>query len=361
MDGLRELATAEVSSELKFLAKKEFKYPTICIEHRPDGQSEFKESLRRPEQLRTFFQTGRNDTHSFKMAYIPMPGKKKVSADQGTFSALLRDMQLDAWVEHMICNEHYGFFYSGLASLNDHDKRLGDDDSAPHVASHFLGTTSKFVAWTCRWQPSTGRFVTKCLVLEDANENEWKSRMESDLELPNYARLFKQNADSVFFMPLLAAVQTLRWRKRRLMQNLGHIRGIESRTGHGSWGNGGFQMKRDSIPELTASLGAQLNSVTHTSKQLGALDAVLDYIIKGVEGSSINNTSHSSSSTRPTQDGRQDEHDPAPPGLGSVSDKSILEAARILEQECKASDELAHALEVRIRSQSSVVKFIPDF
>ena len=39
------------------------------------------------------------------------------------------------------------------------------------------------------------------------------------------------------------------------MTVLGVVRTVEERTGHGSWGTGRFEERRDAIPELTAELG----------------------------------------------------------------------------------------------------------
>ncbi|KAB5577514.1 hypothetical protein GE09DRAFT_1051720 [Coniochaeta sp. 2T2.1] len=126
----------------------------------------------------------------------------------------------------------------------------------------------------------------------------------------------------------------LKHREDHLQSCFTTIREIESITGHGSWGQG---IIADGNPtgtiELTAKLGRALNTVANVYKHLN----MVDLMWKHLEAMSLQMAATDIS------DGVR------------ASNNSIMEAIGILRQQSLQARDQAQYLEVRIRSQSSVL------
>lgn len=119
------------------------------------------------------------------------------------------------------------------------------------------------------------------------------------------------------------------------------VRGVESKTGHGSWGSGRFEEKREGITELTAELGRAGNTVGNTVKHLGIVQDVLDHLEGMKEGMRVDGVDLNE--------------------RVRASDESLLRAVGILGRQCGSLREQCGYLEARIRNQSSVVSTGRDF
>lgn len=324
MDGLRDLARSSLFS-VSFCSRPDDQFTTLSIARTANGFDTKVASLSRAE-LRNFFKCGSEiapagpsaTCYTLKLACIPADGFGQIYVDLSDFQNLLQTMELDPWIEHLIRSRSYGFHHSG---------RPGVDS----VASYFLGTTFLWTVWTCRRQES-GSFVTRCLVFGSKHVTFPRDFVQPN-GLSGHLAAFAKESHSALYLPFVLAINALRWREGALMRSLNTVRGVESKTGHGSWGAGRFTAERDSIPALTARLGSELNTVSNTTRHLSFVEAILDHLDHLEQ-----------------QDGETESSEAV-----RASDRSILCAARILRQQCSSAQAQCAYLELRIRSQSSVV------
>lgn len=287
---------------------------------------------------------GNNNPPSLRLASVFVSGPGRVYADQRVFEGVLREIEADVWVVHFLKTLPYGFHYS-------------DNATQPGgTVTYFLGTSFVWSLWTCRHVAETGRFVTKCLVLNPAgarfsierkavnitsdpvthdHPDGQRATMTHLTPLFEALNTFQGDAHSALWMPLVFAANALRWREKSILGVLDTIRMVESKTGHGSWGSGRFEESRDAIPELTAELGSAFNTVGNTMKHLGIIGQVLDYL-EEVEGRMARVGMEKSEGVK-------------------VSDASILEAVKMYRRQCLSAKEQCGYLEIRIRNQTSVL------
>ena len=106
------------------------------------------------------------------------------------------------------------------------------------------------------------------------------------------------------------------------------IRDVEAKTGHASWGvTGLFTEDRDHITNLTSRLGTALNTNSNTLKQLKIVESIWQYLEDHLPG---------------TEEDDADSH-------------QFLSAIDILRRQSLGAREQAQYIDLRIRSQSSVV------
>lgn len=323
MDGLRELAGSCPEFPLDFEDQPDTEFPAFSIESTPEGLRPSRGTLRQHELPRYFEETSGDKIYPLRLTCVGMgaPGRTTLKINSQTFREVLLNMQVDPWVEHLIRNQTYGFYHTGHPSTDE-------------VASYVLKIRHLMAVWTCR-RESAGNFTAKCLVIDSGNS---PAKLLGDrIGLERYLRVFQNEAHSALYVPFVFAVNGVRWMEHRLERIMGLVRRVEARTGHGTWGLGRFEEKRESIPNLTAAMATELNVVAVLPMHLRTIESAFHHLELLA--------SHESEA--------KNEH-------LRVTEASMLKAMSILRQECASVIQRCAVVEVRIRSQSSVVRY-PQF
>ena len=184
--------------------------------------------------------------------------------------------------------------------------------------------------WTCRWD-LTGNSTAKCLILDTGIAPD--SLLGDRIGLEKYLRAFVSDSQSALYVPFVLATSSLRWMEGRLDRILNVVRDVEERTGHGTWGAGSFREDRDSIPNLTAKLGTNLNVVAVLPVHLRTVKCTFSHMEHLAGQGSESKSEHL-----------------------RAREASMIGAIRILREECLAVTERCPVIETRVRSQSSVVR-----
>ncbi|KAK0648527.1 hypothetical protein B0T16DRAFT_444548 [Cercophora newfieldiana] len=317
MEGLRELAGNCSEFSLEFEDYPDDNFPAVSIESASDSPR-FRRCTLQQHELGAFFQDDATRNYSLRLICVGINtrGKTRLHVDGRAFREALQGMNLDPWIEHFIRTQEPGFHHSGFPSTDD-------------TASYSLKFRQLMAVWTCRRGP-TGNFSSKCIILDTGMSP--SSLLGDRIGLEKYLRVFQSEANSALYLPFVLATSSLRWMEGRLERILHVIRDVEERTGHGSWGRGRFEEERDSIPTLTATLGAQLNVVAVLPLHLRTVESTFCYVERLVGTLSETKDEH----LRP-------------------SEASMTEALRILKHECSVVIERCAVLETRVRSQTSVL------
>ncbi len=247
-----------------------------------------------------------------KIVCVPTDGRGGMFVAERTFSGILAELDADPWVEHLIQTSAYGFHYSGPATSG--------------MATYFLGTTFVWAVWTTR--PEKAGYTTRCLfVVPKPDAVSIHHRIRG---LVRCLTACEHNSQSWAYLPFALSLDVLRYRERSLLQCLDIIRDVEAKTGHGSWGvTGLFVEDRDHITNLTSRLGTALNKNGTTLKHLNIVESIWNYL-----------ENHLSKAEEDDADSHQ-----------------FLSAIDILRRQSSGAREQAQYLDLRIRSQSSVVSF----
>ncbi|KAH7120662.1 hypothetical protein EDB81DRAFT_766714 [Dactylonectria macrodidyma] len=324
MDGLRKLA---ISSPIRpnFSTSACDSFAVVHISPTLGG-FECKHADLRQADLRTFFQDGLieesrllGNVHNLKLVCVTY-GPDSVFINERVFGEILQEIGLDPWVERLILARTYGYYHSGQMTGNG-------------VATYYLGTSLVLTIWTTRQEQSG--FATKCVILVPVGDVFGGATMAfSQLaRLMTNFELFKNDSHSVLYLPFVLSVDAFTWRERDLMRGLDTIRAVESKTGHGLWIPSHFEAGRDDITNLTARLGSALNGVGNTIKHLNIIESVWSHLER---------LSDEMSDTEKSEETH-------------VSNNSILSAIDILRQQSSNASGQAQYLELRIRSQFSVL------
>ena len=278
-----------------------------------------------------FFQHGMRGnaaSDTLRMVIVPTDQTGRILVDDTVWRDILQQMQLDAWVEHLIQIAGNGFHHSGRAT------------SEGGIASYYLATTISFDIWTTRWNPSSGCYTTKYLVLDRRAVNRHFNHPLVTWLL-NPIDAFKDESRSALYLPFSLMVNGLRYRESKLVSTLDLVRDVEVRTGHGSWGTAGtFETQGETITKLTARLGNALGALGSTLKHLNMIDDMFAHV------------EHLSASMAPAaQESKSSSLSPAT----EHSNASIMEAVSILRQQAAAAREQCKYLESRVKNQSSVL------
>lgn len=327
MDGLRSLSGSS-DFPLHF-EERGIESAAVYIAAETNGDFVSKRLLLKEFDLPNFFRDHSNPAtrnHGLRLASVSVEGPGRIYANQLIFEDTLQVMGLDPWVEHLIRTLPYGFHYS------EHNK----DET---VATYFLGTSFVWSVWSCRHDAKSRSFTTKCLILNPVGsrhhgdpDNSAGRRVDG---LFKTLDVFKDGSHSALYLPFVFAVHSLKWREKSILAVLNIVRDAESRTGHGSWGSGHFEEKRDSIPRLTAELGSAFNTVGNTTRHLNIIESIFDYL-EELEAKMASAQLERIEGVR-------------------ASSSSILSAINILRRQCTSAREQCTYLELRIRNQSSVV------
>ncbi|KAK4223360.1 hypothetical protein QBC38DRAFT_487827 [Podospora fimiseda] len=325
MDGLRELATSPYPIVQKLDLPSKTRNQFISLYITPRGPSfDVERVVLDQANLSGFFQHGlrKHFIDSLRLIVVPTDQAGNVLMDRSIWKSILLQMKLDPWVEHLIRIGGNGFHHSGKANKDG------------EVASHFLGTTISFSIWTTQWDHSCQFYVNRYLVLDRRAVNQ---QFDHPLVtgLLNQVDLFKMESCSALYLPFILTVRGLRYRERKLNDKLDLVRGVERRTGHGSWGRGTFETQGETITGLTAMLGKALGNLGSTWKHLNMIEDLFVYL--------------------DTLSARMD-HPEAPRSQRTKdSDTSIMKAVPILRQQAAAAREQCQYLESRVKNQSSVL------
>ena len=250
---------------------------------------------------------------SLKIVCVPTDGRGGMFVPERTFSGILAELDADPWVEHLIQTSAYGFHHSGRVTSGR--------------ATYFLGTTFVWAVWTTRPE-KTGYATTRCLFLVPGHAPDAASTHQHLRALIKCLVACERNAMSWAYLPFVMSLDVLRYRERRLLHCLDMIRDVEAKTGHGSWGvTGLFTEDRDHITNLTSRLGAALNNNSNNLKHMNIVESIWTYL---------------ESHLLKAEDDGPDSH-------------GFLSAIDILRRQSSGVREQAQYLDLRIRSQSSVV------
>ncbi|OIW29000.1 hypothetical protein CONLIGDRAFT_715430 [Coniochaeta ligniaria NRRL 30616] len=241
-----------------------------------------------------------------------------IEIKEDVFKTILDGIGLAPWAERLIHCWTYGYH---------HDVRI----TGTSVASHYLGTGHFTAMWTT--SQNGLECVTKGVII--AQENIVMIREGVRMPIGIAQRLFRtlslfgDDSRSPFYLPFVFSVDVLTVREDALTRNFSTIREIELVTGHGTWGIGRvFKGQRDTIKDLTARLGSALNNIADIYKHLNMVELIWK------EFEALSPESH---------EGVQ------------ASNKSMADAISILRQQSLQARDQAQYLEVRVRSQSSVL------
>ncbi|KAK4443889.1 hypothetical protein QBC34DRAFT_361252 [Podospora aff. communis PSN243] len=317
MEGLGALAGSQSEFPLKFQDWPGIKVPAVTIESTSHGLHFHRHNLEQHE-LRTFFQDDAARTYPLKLICVGINtrGINALHIGSREFADVLRGMSLDPWVEHFIRTQTHGFHHSGFPSTDG-------------SASYAFKVRQLMAVWTCRWGP-TGDSTAKCLILDTGMAPD--SLLGDRIGLEKYLRAFVSDSQSALYVPFVLATSSLRWMEGRLDRILNVVRDVEERTGHGTWGAGWFREGRDSIPNLTAKLGTNLNVVAVLPVHLRTVNCTFSHM------------------ERLAGRGRESKSEHL-----QVREASMIRAIRILREECLAVTERCPVVETRVRSQSSVL------
>lgn len=321
MDGLRELARSCPEFPLEFEDQPDTEFPAFWIESTRNGLRSSRGTLHQPELGRFFQETSGGKSYPLRLICVGMgaPGRTTLKVSSEAFREVLLNMRLDPWVEHLIRNQTYGFYHAGYPSTKK-------------SANYVLKIRHLMAVWTCQWE-HPGSISAKCLVIDSGDSPD--TLLGDRIGLERYLRVFQSDAHSALYVPFTFAVNGVRWMENRLERIMSLVRTVETRTGHGTWGLGRFEEKRESIPNLTAALATELNVVAVLPMHLRTIETAFSHLelLAGHEPETKN------------------EHLRA-------TEASMIEAMSLLKQECASVIQRCAVVEVRIRSQSSVVRFL---
>ena len=252
--------------------------------------------------------------YGLKVVCVPTDGRGGMFVAESTFGGILAELDTDPWVEHLIQTSAYGFHYSGPAT---------------NGATYFLGTSFLWAVWTTR--PEKASYAIKCLFLvpRDTTKADAAFTHHRLRGLIECLKTCENDSRSWAYLPFALSLDVLRYRERSLLSCLDMIREVEAKTGHGSWGvTGLFTEDREHITNLTSRLGTALNTNGNTLKHLTIVESIWQYLEDHLPGR------------------REDDAD-----LGH----QFLSAIGILRRQSSGAREQAQYMDLRIRSQSSVV------
>ncbi|KAH8902728.1 hypothetical protein BR93DRAFT_232890 [Coniochaeta sp. PMI_546] len=328
MEGLQKLASNTNGSLIYRLAPT-VNFNTFSISSTSEG---FKCETRHIESAsaRSFLQddaigdgSPTSSSHGLKLIHVLSNLPSDIQAEPGVFQDMLQGIGLAPWVKRLIQCWAYGYHHSIQTTGN-------------RVASHFLGTGHYTAVWTTRQNGL--RCVTKGIII--VQENIQVLQRGVRVSIATAQRLFKTLAifgdvsQSPLYLPFVFSVDILTVRESALTRTFSTIRQIESITGHGTWGDGRlFEGERDTIKSLTARLGRALNTIADIYKHLNMAELIW----------------------RELEDQLAAVPDDKASQCVEASNKSIADAISILRQQSSQARDQAQYLEVRVRSQSSVL------
>ena len=260
-----------------------------------------------------FYSNKPEAAYGVRIVCVPTDSRGGVFVAKRTFDGILAELDADPWVEHLVQTSAYGFHYS--------------DPATSGLATYFLGTTFAWAVWTTR--PEEVGCATRCLfVVAKPDAASIRHRLRS---LIKCLTACENSAHSWAYLPFALSLEVLRHREGRILRCLDMIRDVEATTGHGSSGVAGmFTQDRDHITNLTSRLGSALNANSNTLKHINIVESIWKYLENHL---------------------LEDEDD-------DVDSHQFLPAMDILRRQSSGAREQAQYLDLRIRSQSSVVSFI---
>ncbi|EAU30116.1 conserved hypothetical protein [Aspergillus terreus NIH2624] len=193
--------------------------------------------------------------------------------------------------------------------------------------SFHLATTFGTAIWTTRHVGSL--FSTNCVYFYNTAKiwpYELQGHILDDFE---HSKIY---SPSMLYAPFIFTIDSLRWCELTLQICLKTIRGIESKTGHGSWVPIS-KLTIEDIEQLTGTLGTSLNVICNIHRHANIIESVWEHH-KELSGELL-----------------------AVSGCDKVHaiDKTIISAIEVFQQELANTRIQAQFLEQRVRSQTSVL------
>jgi hypothetical protein len=270
MDGIRMLARSSLLG-LSFLQPVSDSFAAIEISPSADGY-EFQLSDIQQGNIRGFLRNkldgdSQRCPSDLRIFCVPIDGRKSVFINKTVFLEILEELESDMWVENLISTGAYGLYHSAHVTSNS-------------ISTYFLRTSFGWTLWTVRQEKS--RFSTKGLILYRTGDELADASMTFSYlsSLMSCLEAFKVHAGTPLYLPFVIAVDALRWREEMLSEWSSTIQDIESKTGHGPWASGVFDMHRDEITSFTARLGSALNTIGNTYKHLNIVESTLSNLSK---------------------------------------------------------------------------------
>jgi hypothetical protein len=254
MDGLRQLATS-VPVPLHFTQNEDIpdSFAAVHIASTP-ATCELTRLELCQSDLAAFFRSNDDDDgtyppgeaarhHRLKLVCVPIDRVYSISVNEDVYTQLVNDIGVDLWVERLIRVRAHGFYQSGTTS--------------------YFGTSFTLALWTTHHEP--WGLSTKCLLFFQTRDmlGGAPTAFRQLHRLLATFDMFKKDSYSPLYLPFMLSVDAFSLRERTLTELLAEVHIVGSQTGHGSWGRH-FGAERDSITELTATLGAATNSVGNT-------------------------------------------------------------------------------------------------
>lgn len=305
--------TRPPSLRLNSLTNNGHNFPALRISMTETGWESNTAGLRRAD-IRSFFRRNLGGTRSpsdaanLNLVCVPMYMWKVVLKD------IIEGIGADPWFEHLIETDMYGYHHLPSTS----------DSCGP---SFHLATTFGTAIWTTRHVGSL--FSTNCVYFYNTAKiwpYELQGHILDDFE---HSKIY---SPSMLYAPFIFTIDSLRWCELTLQICLKTIRGIESKTGHGSWVPIS-KLTIEDIEQLTGTLGTSLNVICNIHRHANIIESVWEHH-KELSGELL-----------------------AVSGCDKVHaiDKTIISAIEVFQQELENTRIQAQFLEQRVRSQTSVV------
>lgn len=265
------------------------------------------------------------ETHSVRLVHIPIVCPYGYSREyfvlEQDFKAILQEVGLDPSIELFIPRETVGYFHYGCKTANS-------------TASYYFGGSSWCAVWTIALNGS--RYLTKGIIFAEG-----KVGVPSPAETLNginriisSLKAFENDSHSPLYLPFALSARFVESCEEKLYTIRSTIHDIESITGHGSVGGGTLSHGIPSnIMGFTARLGKASNVIAYMYKLMD----IVDFIWEDLEMLSVCIAKHEVTD------------------VIRASNNCILDAVGLLRQQSVHAKSQARYLEVRVRSQSSVL------
>lgn len=265
-------------------------------------------------------------THSLKLVHLPSPYPGIIDVHHDVFTDILQHIGLDRWVERLVNNWTYGYHH-------------WTQSTSTQSTTSYLGTGHFTATWTTVTRDAS-QYTTKGVIIAQRDNMRDVAGMLIYSRIEDRLVLFDAVSQSPLYLPFVLSVDILTMRESILTNIFSSIRRIETITGHGSWGQGfSFPEDQNDIKTMTATLGTALNQLADIYKHLNMVDLLFTDLQALAPAMQYDGTNK----------------------VLCAGNKSITDAISIIRQQPSQARDQAQYLEVRVRSQSSVVSPPPHF
>jgi hypothetical protein len=329
MDGIQRLGKfSKLDDGLQYVKPSDERLVVTQITSTAEG-SDYKTSHIRSGDVRSFLEDDvRSESclpqaagHVVKLIEVTSQVPGTIDLDYELCNEILTQIGIEPWIGRLFRNWTYGYHYSTR-------------DTGARSGSYYLGTGHFTAMWTTTNRVRSSG-VTKGVIVAQRNNRRDIAGAHIYDRIVDRLEVFNAVSWSPLYLPFVLSVDILTVRETINTDIFSTIRKIEIITGHGSWGHvlGDMMRNQDGIKHCTSELGRALNQLADIYKHLNMVDLIFKDIDAQAAGLSTSDA---------------DEH-------ARSSTSSIAEAIGILRQQSIQLRDQAQYLEVRVRSQSSVV------